>query len=41
MTTKILKHSCSAILFITAISFLVIGNFLIIIAAIGQSNLLY
>ena len=41
MTTKILKFTGSALLFVTAISFLVIGSFLIIVAAVGQSNILY
>lgn len=41
MFTKALKFSCNALLFITAISFFVIGVELIIITAIGQSNILY
>ena len=36
-----IAKACNILLFITAISFLVIGNALTIVAAIGQSNLLY
>ena len=42
MITKTLKFSCNALLFITAVGFLVIGSMLpIYIFIIGQSNMLY
>ena len=41
MMIKALKISCNVLLFISAIAFLVIGNFLIIVTAVGQSNMLY
>ena len=41
MFTKVLKISCDALLFMAAISFLVIANSLIIVTVIGQSNVLY
>jgi len=41
MKMKILKFTCSFLLYVTALSFFVIGQYLIIVTAIGQSNMLY
>lgn len=41
MGTKILNFSCNFLLYVTAISFFIIGQYLIIVTAVGQSNLLY
>jgi len=41
MKIKILKISCGFLLYVMALSFFVIGQYLIIVTAVGQSNMLY
>ncbi len=41
MKIKILNFTCDFLLYITALSFFIIGQYLIIVTAIGQSNMLY
>jgi len=41
MKSKVIKYSCEFLMYITAISFFIVGQYLIIVSAVGQSNVLY